>query len=65
MVFLRELRHGLRDLSNNRGFTIAVLTLAAGIGVNSAMFSVIRGVLLDPLPDLRAGEIYRIFYTSH
>jgi predicted permease len=65
-AFLQDLRHALRDLSKNHGFTaIAVLTLAAGIGVNSAMFSVIRGVLLDPLPYPHAGELYRIFYTSH
>ena len=39
-----------------------MLTLAAGIGANSAMFSVVRGVLLDPLPYPHAGELYRIFY---
>lgn len=65
-AFTQDLRHALRDLSKNCGFTvIAVLTLAAGIGVNSAMFSVIRGVLLDPLPYPHAGELYRIFYNSH
>jgi predicted permease len=64
--FLRDLRYAFRDLSKNYGFTaMAVLTLATGIGVNSAMFSVIRGVLLAPLPYPRAGELYRIFYTSH
>jgi predicted permease len=64
--FVSDLRYAIRDLAKNRAFTaIAVLTLAAGIGANSAMFSVVRGVLLDPLPYPQAGELYRIFYTSH
>jgi predicted permease len=66
MGFLHDLRYAVRDLSKNIGFTaIVVLTLAAGIGANSAMFSVIRGVLLNPLPYSQAGELYRIFYTTH
>ena len=66
MNFLRDVRHAIRNLSTQRGFTaIAVLTLAAGIGANSAMFSVVRGVLLAPLPYLHPGELYRIFLTTH
>jgi predicted permease len=50
ITFLHDLKFGVRSLARTKGLTLTVvITLALGIGANSAMFSVVRGVLLRPL----------------
>lgn len=65
---LTSLRQILRNLASHRAFTIAaVVTLALGIGANAAIFSVVNGLLLKPLPypdGERLVEVYNSYPTS-
>ena len=59
---LRDLRYGLRTLAKNPGFTAAaVVTLGLGIGANTAIFSVVKGVLLSPLAGRDSDRIVRLW----
>lgn len=59
---MTDFKYALRTFGRNPGFTaVAVLTLALGIGATTAMFSVVRGVLLDPLPYDRPEELVALW----
>src|SRR5690349_1634213 len=66
LTFWQDVRYGTRLLLRTPGFAIAAaLTIALGIGATTSMFSVVYGVLLQPLPYREPDRLVNLWATAH